>query len=609
MSKAIKICCLILLLLKADISFTQILRPAVTDTERVIQIIKARSIREKRIDSVTSVETLAGDVEVKEGNTLFNCDSAVVNFKLSTVEGFGNVRINQADSLFTNSQYLKYIGKERIAYLKRDVKLTDKKGTLFTQDLEYDLKTGIGKYHNGGKVINGKTILTSKDGTYIEDTRDVYFKNNVEITDPKYKIKADSLIYNMGTQLVTFTGPTFIKSKDATIVTSEGTYDLKTGDAFFGSRSLIKDSSGRTYTANRIAIDDKTGNAQLEGNAIIKDSANGFIATGGIIFIDKQKKTFLASNKPVMIILQDKDSTYIAADTIFSGFTLRQKIQAPPVTKNLAVKKTVGNPLSRKNPLNVSPKQDLPKTESSTDTLKNEQPKGTFLQIDTLKKELVKDTVIQTPILIKDLAKDTLTKTTVVDLNKSDSTVRYFLAFHHVRIFNDSLQSVCDSLYYNEQDSIFRLFKNPVIWSGKNQINGDTIYLFTKNKKAERLYVFETAMIINRTSKGFYNQMAGKTINGYFKDGVIDYMRVKGSKAESVYYVQDDDSAYVGMNRASGDVIDLYFLKQELHKVKFVNDVKGVMHPMKQIPEADKFLKNFNWQDKRRPKNKLELFE
>ena len=204
---------------------------------------------------------------------------------------------------------------------------------------------------------------------------------------------------------------------------------------------------------------------------------------------------------------------------------------------------------------------------------------------------------------------DSLKKVKKDSVNKPDSAVRYFLAFHHVRIFSDSLQSVCDSLFFSAKDSVFRLYYDPVIWSGHSQITGDTIFLYTKNKKAERLYVFERGMIINKTTQGFYNQIAGKTINGYFVNGAIDYMRVRGSQSESIYYAQDEDSAYVGMNRATGDVIDLYFKNDDLKKVLFVNDIKGKMYPMKQIPEDQKFLKNFIWLNDKRPKNKLELFE
>ena len=49
--------------------------------------------------------------------------------------------------------------------------------------------------------------------------------------------------------------------------------------------------------------------------------------------------------------------------------------------------------------------------------------------------------------------------------------------------------------------------------------------------------------------------------------------------------------------------------KQELKKVLYINDIKGNLYPMKQIPADQKELKGFQWLDSRRPKNKLELFE
>ncbi|MEO6329962.1 MAG: OstA family protein, partial [Ginsengibacter sp.] len=217
------------------------------------------------------------------------------------------------------------------------------------------------------------------------------------------------------------------------------------------------------------------------------------------------------------------------------------------------------------------------------------------------------DAVMQRSLSPKSLPPDTL-PTKAMKGSKAD-TMRYFLAFHHVRIFNDSLQSVCDSLFFSGQDSVFRLFQQPVVWSGDSQVTGDTIFLYTQNKKPVRLYVFDSGMVVNQSHKEFYNQVAGKTINGYFKNGTIDYARVRGQKAESIYYVQDRDSAYVGMNNSTGDVIDMFFLKGELNKVKFVNQVHGIMYPMKQIPPDKVYLKNFKWLDKRRPKNKLELFE
>ncbi|MEI9934977.1 MAG: hypothetical protein WDM71_09035 [Ferruginibacter sp.] len=189
---------------------------------------------------------------------------------------------------------------------------------------------------------------------------------------------------------------------------------------------------------------------------------------------------------------------------------------------------------------------------------------------------------------IQHLKKDTLINKVIVK-ESSDTLVRYFQAFHNVRIYNDSLQAVCDSLFYTTEDSIFRLFKQPLLFANRSQISGDTIFLYTKNKKAERLYVFNNGMIINNPDEQLYNQISGRTINGYFKNGQLDYMRVRGFPAQSVYYPQNDDSAYIGMNRSKGDVIDIYFLNKELHKVKFINDVDGILYPMLQIPADQKF--------------------
>src|SRR6185312_11658650 len=83
----------------------------------------------------------------------------------------------------------------------------------------------------------------------------------------------------------------------------------------------VKDSSGRLYSANTMALENKTGNAQLEGNAVIIDSAGGYTIIANQVFMNKKNNSFLATRKPVLILKQKHDSTYIAADTIFSGFS------------------------------------------------------------------------------------------------------------------------------------------------------------------------------------------------------------------------------------------------------------------------------------------------
>lgn len=666
MLRNVKYAFLALFLMTGFISFGQIspaTPPPQKDTIREFEIIRGPSMRAIKVDSATTLQTIAGGAVIKQGTTIFHSDSAVVNPVTHVMEAFGNIEINQADTVHTYSQYLKYLGVEKIAYLKDKVRLTNKSGTLTTNDLDYNLQNGIGNFHNGGKVVEGKSVITSVEGTYYDDTKDIYFKKNVKLDEPNKHIRADSLLYNMQTRKSSFISSTSIKTPEVEINTTQGTYDLNTGNAFFTNRSTVKDSSGRLYSANNMALENKTGNAQLEGNAVIIDSAGGYTIIANQVFLNKKNNSFLATRKPVLILKQKHDSTYIAADTIFSGFSTFvnnsnqvlkndstinvnipennkveqtitndstekyfQKLQQEEVdsVKKASVKKdsltdsSHFNHLIKSNNQNsYSPSKD---TSQREEIIKKER-------LDTSKREENDSLKINDQIKLNEPAIDSSKSASSIKLNlqkkepefkvktikdssnKTDTSIRYFLAFHHVRIFNDSLQSICDSLFISSKDSVFRLYYNPVLWSGNTQIAGDTMFLYTQNKQPKRLYVFESGLIVNRTKEGFFNQISGKTINGYFVDGKIDYMRVKGTQSESIYYMQNDDSAYIGMNRATADVIDMFFKNDDLKKVVFENNITGKMFPMNKIPEDQKKLKSFKWLDAKRPKDKAELFE
>src|SRR5665647_2778062 len=139
MITSVKIILIFFLLQVSFVSFSQIVTPpsrdtstnntAKIDTVKEFEIIRGPSMRSINIDSTTTLQTIAGGAIVKQGTTIFNADSIAINPTTHIAEAFGNVHINQADSIQTYAQYLKYIGTEKTAYLKKDVKLNDKKST------------------------------------------------------------------------------------------------------------------------------------------------------------------------------------------------------------------------------------------------------------------------------------------------------------------------------------------------------------------------------------------------------------------------------------------------------------------------------------------------
>jgi len=506
---------------------------------------RTKSLREMRLPDGTQIQTLAGNVGIRQGNTFFYCDSMVINMSTKIMEAFGNVHINDSDTAHVYANYLRYIMDTRYAYFNGNVKLTDGHGTLTTQNLEYDVATKVGTYRNGGKVVNKKSVLTSQEGVYYADVRDIYFKKNVVLKDPGYTLRTDSMIYNTESQLARFIAETYMKdSSGRTIQTREGYYDLKGGKAHFTQRTRIQDKS-MVIIGNEIMNDDVAGIVQIRGNGVLIDTAQGVNILANEIFANKKTGAYLATNKPLMIIKQEKDSIYVAADTLFSA-KLTDLYKTPDTTtKKVPAAKGKGKP---------APKQ------------------------------------VSNPV------------------RNNDSTNRYFEAFRNVRIFSDSLQAVSDSLFYSFKDSTFKLYQNPIVWSNKSQIIGDTIHMYTKNKKADRLQVFENSFLIRENEPGVYHQVKSTRMDGFFKDGAIDSVNARGS-AESIYFIQDNDSAYTGINQTSSDALDVYFRQQDLEKVVLRSAVKGTLFPMSQKQPSEARLSGFNWLESRRPKTKYELFE
>ena len=623
--------------------------PARADSARKINLVRSDLLRFENKDSV-QLQILVGNAILRQGKTLFYGDSIVMNQQKNTIEVFGNIHINDADSVNVYSQYLIYHGNERVANLRKAVKLSDGKATLTTESLEYDLNSKTGTYLNGGKIVNGSSVLTSKEGYYYAETKDAYFKKNVRLVDPEYTMATDTLLYNVDAQLATFVAPTTINDGKSIIHTSDGYYNMQNGTANFGKRPVIQDST-QFITADHINFNKATGEGFAEGNFVYRDTAQGLMVLAEKSFFNRDKNTFLATEKPLMIIKQEADSLFITADTLYSGIAydtvyVRDSTEDLHAQQAVVVARTDSlitsiSKAEHSDPPGLLPPADIKKAGKPARGKMNRaepEPPG---QEDIVKAPALTpvplpqqtDTSLQRTVPAEDSTgkledslqktalqaslKDSAAKSVVAteevkkiiprEIDRVDS-VRFFKGFHHVKMFADSMQAVCDSMMFSAKDSIFRLFNDPVVWSKESQISGDTIHLYTKNKKPERVEVWENAFSISKSNDELFNQLKGNTINGYFNDGEIEHISAKGS-AESLYYLQDDDSAYTGANYAKADLINLYFVKKELNKITWVHQVEGGFYPIRQVPEENRRFRNFKWQEERRPKSKEDLFQ
>lgn len=129
---------------------------------------------------------VTGNVKFSKGPMLMFCDSAHYFPDLGSLDAFGNVHMEQGDTLFVYGDELNYNGPQEIAYLYADemsqpVRLINRDVKLETDIFTYDLYREIGYYNTGGVLTDLHNRLTSTEGEYIPSTKEANFYTNVHL--------------------------------------------------------------------------------------------------------------------------------------------------------------------------------------------------------------------------------------------------------------------------------------------------------------------------------------------------------------------------------------------------------------------------------------------
>ena len=185
--------------------------PSDTTRERYVYLLHADETRyNKRINP--DAQILVGDVVFRHDSMYMYCDSALFYEVSNSLDAYGNVRMNQGDTLFLYGDRLHYNGDEMLAKVRDNVVMIDKAMTLTTDSLNYDRTINLGYYFNWGTVEDTLNVLTSEWGEYDTQTSDAVFNYEVTLTNPNFVLTSDTLHYNTKTQIATIVGPSNIDS-------------------------------------------------------------------------------------------------------------------------------------------------------------------------------------------------------------------------------------------------------------------------------------------------------------------------------------------------------------------------------------------------------------
>ena len=174
------------------------------------------------------VQVLRGSVKLKHDSMYMFCDSALIYEQRNSVEAFGNVRMEQGDTLFIYGDYMYYDGVAQLAQLRENVRLINRETELETDSLDYDRVISLGYYFDGGTLRDTVNVLTSVLGEYSPVTKQAVFEVNVELVNPQFTLTSEDLTYNTVTKIATINSEAEIVNEQSHVYTSSGIYNTVT---------------------------------------------------------------------------------------------------------------------------------------------------------------------------------------------------------------------------------------------------------------------------------------------------------------------------------------------------------------------------------------------
>lgn len=264
---------------------------------------------------------------VVQGNVLFTkgpmemrCDSAHFFPDTESMDAFGNVSMEQGDTLFVYADELNYDGPTEVAYLYsdagKDVRLINRDVMLETPEFTYDMRADIGFYTAGGTLTDSHNRLRSIEGEYMPSTKEANFYGRVHLNsrsdEDTLDIYTDTLYYNTDTHVAELYSPSRVVNARATIYTREGTYNTETNISNLYDRSTVVGAEGgQQLTADTIFYDKVAGFGEGFGSVELTDTANCSIVLGDYGYYDQMRDSAFITGHAELRQYNQGDTLYM----------------------------------------------------------------------------------------------------------------------------------------------------------------------------------------------------------------------------------------------------------------------------------------------------------
>ncbi|HOY13320.1 MAG TPA: OstA-like protein [Saprospiraceae bacterium] len=558
-------------------------------------------------------------------------------YNTATKEAWFYTKVSvDGDSLSLLTDTLRYNTESKQAAWYAPAIIKNKNARLFSKSGDYNLDTKNGIFM--GEAQYEEDTITALADTIIYDgvKNHISLLGNASYVSQSDTATSDTIIYDRENELIELIGKADYRGKDNSAKGDKLRYDKKNETFKFEGRSQLADAP-LFIDADFLDYDKNKQLGYAVGNVVYRDTSEGLIIWADTLDYDGTINFMRATaqnRKPVMGTEIDGDTLYITARVlrtyrkiidpkaaVIDTLSKMQNDSIKTSQDSLSIDSVKTNELIDSQSIDYINLNKIDKgSEPKLDSLFIKKETGVISKTDSLHLNSQDSTIIllDTNSTIKmdsmSIKKDSIyinfNDSLMVDTSQISGldSINYLIAEDDVVLYKSDLQARADSLAYNDLDSIFTLFYNPVMWTDTTQILGDTIRIGLRDNKISSLVVNDNAFMINSTDFKFFNQIGGKVLVGEFEEGEMKLMRVNGN-AQIVYYMLDDEDAYIGANTTDCSYMVFYFTDKKISDIRFYNSPQSKILPMQGTNHEDIKLKNFNLRFSEQPKNKDELFQ
>lgn len=613
--------------------------------DSLVTLLNSQSAQMVDIEG-NSYRKVVGPASFLHNNAYLYCDTALWNVETRIIEAWGHVSIKQDETVLKSDKLTYFIDQDLAQFRGSIVELTDKdKNTLRTRHLDYNTKDSVAIFDNGASMRDKDgQIIESVKGTYDSKIELFTFTENVNMFTDSIFVKTNTLTYDSPKNLATF-GYNTNAWKEENMLSADGGWYNRAKEIFFFRNNVHVMSDSQEGWCDSLFFYRNTSDVEMLGHAQVSDTTrNVFGIAGRIFYLDSLSKVTM-TRKPAVITETEekgvKDTIYLGAEKLVyyalpmfevdsmaveaakerektldidpvGTFRKKAAEEAAKAAEEAAKNDPNYRPKTPRGGANQAPMQapaaPAPVTAESdslalsvADTLMASAPMMLPDSIGKREDKSVRDLIAERDSTeVADTS--ALTDSVAVPEQPKDSTRIGFLeAIKNVRIYRKDIQLVCDSLMYTDLDSIARMYIDPVIWQEeKRQYSSDSLYVVVSNGGLDKANLMSNAFIAIQEDTLHYNQIKSTEMMAYFdKEGGLRRFDALGG-AQSLFYIEEND-VLATVNKTDSKMMSANFKDGEIQRIYYFEQAKNDGYPVVQLSDDERYLKGFNWQEKRRP--------